>query len=598
MSENVERTAVALLSKRDVKHTMPWFSDKGRYAARPGNVVKPLVNGERAFGALQAAIEKATRSIEIITWGFDPSMRLKPPNGPRLGELLRQKAEQGVTVRILVWKNSIANLGENNIIGDGLFGSGGGTPGVGSGVGSTPPRDTGSGGETPYGRAFSGAGSAGIRAGDPEARAFTRQWFATRHSKLSFRTRDFDFLLVRLHVALLTAPIDRQKAAFLATASHHQKMVLIDYEQPDAATGFVMGHNMLRHYWDRDAHECFDELRLGFGPWQDLSTQVWGEVLWCLNDNFSSAWSRAQPWIGNDQPLPGSRASIQQHVFAGPAASQGKPGMAQICRTQPEEKDWSIDDLYRVVLANARRYVYIENQYFRHTELALHLRQMYRKLKAAGWKKELYVFVVTNVPDSPGRLNTYDTLNALGKAGQMPKIDKEQQDKNPDSAASKALRKRDLEGMNIHVCTLCSTGWTQEPPSAMYGGGVGPMGLPSMSFYQPSAKVVYRDIYVHSKLLLIDDVFFTLGSANMNERSMKNDSELNIAMPSPELTKEWRTKLWKLHTGRDAGDDMKNEFIEWGKIMKDNIRNKSKREPLDAPLIEFYDDADSGRRLD
>ncbi|MDR2014858.1 MAG: phosphatidylserine/phosphatidylglycerophosphate/cardiolipin synthase family protein [Azoarcus sp.] len=594
----LECTAVGLLSERDVDLTMPWFSNKSRYAPRPSNTVKPLINGEHTFEALQKAIEKATRSIEIITWGFDPSMRLKPPLGPRLGELLRQKAQAGVAVRILVWKNGLANFKENNIIGDGLLGSGGGSAGAGSGMGSTSARDAGSGGDTPYGSAISGTGSAGIKTGDSEARAFNRDWFATKHEKLSFRTRDFGLLPVRLLIAYEMLPfIGTQKAAFLATASHHQKMVLIDYEAPDSATGFVMGHNMLRHYWDRDAHECSDKLRLGFGPWQDLSAQMWGEVLWCLNENFSTAWGKAQPWIGSDQPLPESRKGIKPQVFAKPADGC----MAQICRTQPEEGDRSIEDLYRVVLANARKYVYIENQYFRHTELAMHLRELYRKLKAGGWKEELYVFVVTNVPDGHGRLNTYDTLNALGKAEQMPKINEQQQGKNPDSKETKEIREHDLEGMNIHVCTLCSSGWTQEQPSVMWGGGAGPMGLPSASVYAPPPQVVYRDIYVHSKLLLIDDKFFTLGSANFNKRSMENDSELNIAVPSPKLTKEWRQKLWRLHTKQEPGDDIEKEFGNWGKLMRDNKQiqeDKENPKPLKAPLIEFFDNATSGWAID
>ena len=180
----------------------------------------------------------------------------------------------------------------------------------------------------------------------------------------------------------------------------------------------------------------------------------------------------------------------------------------------------------------------------------------------------------------------------------MPQIDKQEQASSPDSEDSKALRRRDLEGVNIHVCTLCASGTEVPQPQVAWGSGTGPMGLPRASVYQPPAKTVYSDIYVHSKLLLVDDVFFTLGSANVNVRSMEVDSELNIAMPSPELTRQWRRDLWKIHTGRVPGDDAKDEFRTWQQIMADNGTARRNLQPMVAPLVEFYDDAKSGSRTD
>lgn len=600
----VEKSFIALDCKRDVNHTMPWFSQKSKYDPRPANVVKPLINGEQAFGTVHAAIGAAKKSIDIVSWGFDPSMRFKRPDGPRIGELLKQKAKAGVEVRILIWKNALANFGENNIIGDGLFGSGGGSSGAGSGVGSTSAGNAGSGGGgfNNYGSTKSGPGSAGVLAGDPGAKAFNREWFANKTDKLAFRTRDFG-RVDRIKIAWrnskkrgMDAPM--QLLAFYLFASHHQKMVLVDYEDPNAATGFVMGHNMLRNYWDTDTHDYYSEGRLDFPPWQDLSSLVFGEVLWSLNENFCTAWEKAQPWIGSDMPIPATRKRLKPDAFAEPAQRHGKTEMAQICRTQPQENDRSILDLYKLALSNARTYVYFENQYFRNTELAMHMREMRRKLKAGGWRSDLYVFVVTNVPDNHGRLTTYDMLNALGKSENMPKIDQKQQDNNPDPQNTRALRRKDLEGLNIHVCTLCATGYEQEAAQAVAGGGSGPMGFPNISIYQPPAKTVYRDIYVHSKLMLVDDVFFTIGSANVNVRSMEVDSELNIAMPSPTVTKEWRQRLWKIHTGHAPGDDMKSEFEIWKKLMAQNVQAQRDGNPLQAPLIEFFDDAATGGRDD
>jgi phosphatidylserine/phosphatidylglycerophosphate/cardiolipin synthase-like enzyme len=598
----VEKTFIAIQNKRDVALTMPWFAQTSKYPPRAANVVHPLINGERAFGAVNEALSRAKKSIDIISWGFDPSMRLQRPGGKRVGELLKEKAAAGVQVRVLIWKNALANFGENNIIGDGWAGSGGGSAGVGSGVGSTGAGDaTGAQEFNTYGSKMSGPGSAGVTRDDPDAKAFNRDWFAQSSKNLSFRTRDFSsFDRTKIewrHIDKHGLGGNMQRIALSLFPSHHQKMILVDYETPDAAVGFVMGHNMLRDYWDTDAHDYSSELRTGFGPWQDLSTRVYGPVLWDLNENFCTAWTKTQPWIGSDQPIPASRLAIKPEAFEAPAEKHGSGEMAQICRTQPQENERSILEAYRLALSNARNYVYFENQYFRSSELAMLMRETRRKLKAKGWSRDFYVFVVTNIPDDNGRMTTYETLHALGKADRMPEIEKKQdgEEQNGDSAA---IRRKDLEGMNIHVCTLKASGQQYHPGAAYATGTAGPMGLPGYAVAPPSYTTAYKDIYVHSKLLLVDDVFFTLGSANVNVRSMEVDSELNVAMPSPDVTKAWRQHLWKIHTKRPPGDEPAVEFVEWKNIMDKNRSAQRDMQPLVASLLEFYDEATSGGRAD
>ena len=38
----------------------------------------------------------------------------------------------------------------------------------------------------------------------------------------------------------------------------------------------------------------------------------------------------------------------------------------------------------------------------------------------------------------------------------------------------------------------------------------------------------YEEIYIHAKVTIVDDTAFTIGSANLNLRSMAMDSELNV----------------------------------------------------------------------
>jgi phosphatidylserine/phosphatidylglycerophosphate/cardiolipin synthase-like enzyme len=106
---------------------------------------------------------------------------------------------------------------------------------------------------------------------------------------------------------------------------------------------------------------------------------------------------------------------------------------------------------------------------------------------------------------------------------------------------------------------------------------------------QSAQGTKYKEIYVHSKLLLVDDVFFTLGSANVNVRSMEGDSELNIACPSPGLTQQWRKHLWRLHTGKTPEDEIAREFKMWRDVMDRNGSDKKAGEPMSTPLLEFFD---------
>ncbi|MGU2316345.1 phospholipase D-like domain-containing protein [Pseudomonas aeruginosa] len=571
---------VSLENQRSVLLTFPWFVSQAKYPPRPANRIMPLINGEKAFEAVHKAIVGAQHSVEIINWGFDPSMNLlrigkKEDWGDPLGTLLKAKARGDeksppVDIRILIWKNALANFVENNIHGDGLIGSGGSA--MGAGKGSTAAYSEGGTDKQGYNEYGSNVfNSAGVRNHDPEAAKYNRDWFKDLPEHLTFRTRDYS-LLDRAKIVLEqlrngSAGVS-QTAAMSLFASHHQKTILVDYEHPEIATGFVMGHNLLRNYWDTDKHEFHSDARQGFAPWQDLSCQVWGPVLHDLNENFMEAWQKSDGWFTSSRSWREKRAAIPSEAFIKPALAKGDTYPAQICRTQSQEDERSILDAYRLGIGNARFYMYFENQYFRYEAFAELMRQVRRKLKGRGWPSDFYVFVVTSPPDSKGRTNTYEMLAALGQGERMPEYHRDTE-KKPDPDAE--LRKIDLDGVNIHICTL------QVDGEVIVDG---------------KKERKYNDIYVHSKLLLVDDVFFTLGSANVNARSMEGDSELNISCPSPDLTKQWRERLWEIHTKNSPEIELRDEFRRWGDEMASNEIFTKKGDELSCSLLGFHDPND------
>ena len=107
-------------------------------------------------------------------------------------------------------------------------------------------------------------------------------------------------------------------------------------------------------------------------------------------------------------------------------------------------------------------------------------------------------------------------------------------------------------------------------------------------------KMAYREIYIHSKLMLIDDVFVTLGSANLNQRSMAVDSEINIAATGLEQVSTLRERIFKLHSGGDvrgSGDrkELPDVFKSWDRHMKNNARARKNGKNMTGFLLPFED---------
>lgn len=108
MTASTHTCPIALSKTTSARLTLPWFVQNTEYPPRPATF-EPLVNGERAFGAVYDAIMAATHTVEIICWGFQPSMYFKRDDASTLciGDLLCLKASQGVKVRLLCWSDSL-----------------------------------------------------------------------------------------------------------------------------------------------------------------------------------------------------------------------------------------------------------------------------------------------------------------------------------------------------------------------------------------------------------------------------------------------------------------------------------------------------------
>ena len=96
-------------------------------------------------------------------------------------------------------------------------------------------------------------------------------------------------------------------------------------------------------------------------------------------------------------------------------------------------------------------------------------------------------------------------------------------------------------------------------------------------------------VYIHAKIAIIDDAWLTLGSANLNEHSLFNDTEVNVVTHDPELAKKTRLRLWAEHLELSI-DEIPDDPIKaidelWKPISLEQLERREKGQPLTHRLV-------------
>lgn len=690
-----------------------WHINGAEYKATEATY-RPLNCGKEAFEAVYRAIEAAQHTIDIVCWGFQPSMYFIRDGKPTLtiGQLLEKKAKEGKKVKVLGWDMSVLGFspvgvaGEANLPGRAGLENRNKTKRLDdlraySQNGKYTSTDAQYAYDQDWFRRYMDVDLSPRLRNDPIAKKRQEE---QRNANLRFRGRGFDDSQ-RVEIAWRTRYFNLMSSSKTTQAlhglsvTHHQKSVLVDYTHPEIAVGFVMGHNTLDEYWDTEAHSCQpsapDRGRNGGNPRQDISALVTGPVLSYLHANFAQGWQdatgenlaaeparKAATARFEDKNIPKRQALLRP--------DKGEVTMAQLLRTHAPRHAFDIQKMYLTVLNNATRFIYVENQYFRWLPFADKVKDVAAKLTAAGADPgkhgSLNLFVVTNSSDEgmgPGILNTYKVLDSLGRPDTIPNVARSQeiewrkqqleqarqkardeqkrsnslQDELARSTAQlpgltdyknglmqqvrqaqEAVKKataevanaqealkastiakeaaekskkeqpivpRAIPGLNIHVCALVAPDSPGYQPD-MYVPAQSPreksLGLkpnPAMNKYVPPELVkdtTWPEVYIHSKLMIIDDAFITNGSANLNMRSMQTDTELNIISPNGKVARDFRRRLWRQHTTGHFGkkkiwgaqDDPDEAFKEWGKLIQKNKDAQNKHLRPEASLVELF----------
>jgi phospholipase D1/2 len=281
-------------------------------------------------------------------------------------------------------------------------------------------------------------------------------------------------------------------------ASHHQKLVVVDDR-----VAFLGGLDIAEHRWDRRAHQADDPGRVDdsgepYPPFHDVQVAVQGPAAAAAGELFRERWRVAT----------GKRLKPPDRTEESPWPETLVPDAQQVtvalCRTRPAYREQAevreVERLHLDAIAAARRSIYIENQYL--TSIAV-VRALCERLREPDGPEVMIVL--------PRRCPGWLEERTVG-----------------------LLRRRRLQELNQVA------------------------GADRLRVLYPHVAGVEGGVYVHAKVMVVDETLARVGSANLSNRSMGFDTELDLALAAEGngavsgTIAGFRNRLLAEHLGRDA----------------------------------------------
>uniref|UniRef100_A0A671XTJ2 Phospholipase n=1 Tax=Sparus aurata TaxID=8175 RepID=A0A671XTJ2_SPAAU len=519
---------------------------------RENILTKWYVNGKGYFADLADALEQAREEIFITDWWLSPEVFLKRPateNYWRLDEILKRKAEQGVKVCILLYKEVELALGINS--------------------------------EHSKRTLMDMHPNIKVMRHPDHVSAVVFLW--AHHEKmvaidqtvafvggidLAFgRWDDSDYRLTDLGLKEMANGVTEEVSVLQAVMnqcalnmSHCQQKLTdncVDQDNgvadgpkpsdPDtqaepesdnltANTKLWLGKdysNFIRKDWvqlDKPFEDNIDRTQVPRMPWRDLSAAVHGPAARDVARHFIQRWNFTKIFKNKYKDefypylLPKSHCTVDSLSYTVPGSTKAK---VQVLRSADRWStgtcESSIHNAYVHTIENSEHYIYIENQFFiscadgKTVHNGIGDAIVNRILRAHREQKKYRVFVV--IPLLPG---FEGDISAGG-----------------GNAIQAILHFTYRFLINLHSISVlplvnkCGSGFSS-PVEDKWTEYITLCGLRTHS--QLSESLVTELIYVHSKTLIADDRCYIIGSANINDRSMlgSRDSEMAVFVEDEE----------------------------------------------------------------
>ena len=391
----------------------------------------------------------------------------------------------------------------------------------------------------------------------------------------------------------LTDTLQNQFAS--ASYTHHQKTIICDTQgcagPKPRLVAFVGGLDLQTGRYDTPNFELFktllnehqgdfrnknvkvDPLQGPREPWHDIHSKVEGRVAFDVFCNFYERWDRQ----GDSKGFEELQKFLQSGIDINGSLNMdpGRTWNCQVFRSITDDSanfldrkrinlmntkkgrivDSSIAQAYVQMIRNAKYFIYIENQYFLGS--------------AYAWLKDTDVNCNHTIPAEIAQkvVEKIQANESFCAYIMIPMFS----EGDPSSAPMQEIlywQTRTIEMMYKRVGDAIKASGSQTHPTDWLiflcpakreaaGEHLDRLDPPS----EPMAKI-FREtlrfpIYVHCKMMIVDDAYIIVGSANINERAMAGtrDSEIAVGCWQPTFTAEnpsgdvhnFRISLWANH---------------------------------------------------
>lgn len=487
-----------------------------------------FVDGRDYFWAVSEAIDKARDVIYIHDWWLSPELYLRrPPQGNqqwRLDRLLKRKAEQGVKIFIVIYRN----------------------------VGQFIPIDS----------LYTKHSLLDLHENIFVMRS-PNQWiqntyFWAHHEKICMIDHTIAFLGgIDLCFGRWDSPehilTDDKPKAFFTAADESPYEETQNWPGKDYSNPRVLDFQAL----DQPFEDLYDRKQVPRMPWHDIHMLVTGHTARDLCRHFVQRWnylirqkrtSRYTPFL---LPPPDfTEQAIEQGGFHGTCEIQvlRSSGVWSLGLKEPEH---SIQNAYLKAIETSEHFIYIENQFFiTSTTLDGTMIEnkigdaLFERIVRAHKNEELWKAVIL-IPLMPGFESEVDS---------------------PDASSVRLIMQCQYVSISRGKTSLFAR---------LHYAGIQPeeyiqfFSLRKWAKIGPNKKLITEQLYIHAKTMIVDDRVAIIGSANINERSMRGSRDSEIAafirdthqIPSKmggepymvgKFTHSLRVRLMREHLGIDV----------------------------------------------